>query len=476
MSKDVMRPPRGRDDTLAASSTRPGVSFPDLLETVARQLRPDRYDVPPAAVLDLFRTLANRHDTDLNSPFNMGYFCIDADLESLAAMEETDRRGANIGVRGQHPAAEAFECYSIRLILDSFGFDGPEAHGHYTSGGTESNLTAMVVALGEKLRQKTLDPAALDPALCRDAQGRQQEYEYFLHGTSPLKRRPTVYVTDQTHPSVEKNARTLIGTTSVRRVPMNGDLGLDPVALDRLLAADRRDGYLPFMVVGTIGATESGIVDPLEAIGKVAKRHGVWFHIDAPWGGYAAFSPRWRDACLKGVDRADSLTFDPHKTLVPLGSGGAGMFLTRHRAAAERSFNVSGMPVGDNDFPYMSLQGSRAQTGLRVLVNVLRPRHLAERIDREFALGNRLRRKLKQSGWQVMNKTPLPIVCVQHDKLSRAGITAKKAVSLLARDGILAKPVRLKPGQSECIRLGIISRRTDDDSIDTVVGRLNALL
>ena len=118
---------------------------------------------------------------------------------------------------------------------------------------------------------------------------------------------------------------------------------MDVGALADTMAADAASGaFLPFMVIGSVGATPSGIVDPLAEIGRVCRERGAWFHVDAPWGAIAAFSPRLREACLDGLDAADSLIFDPHKTLVPLGAGGCGMFLCRHREAVERAFNRLG--------------------------------------------------------------------------------------------------------------------------------------
>jgi hypothetical protein len=103
-----------------------------------------------------------------------------------------------------------------------------------------------------------------DPALCGDGPEGPEPYEYWRHGTAPLGVRPSVYVAPQTHASIAKNARNLIGAASIRQVAMSGDLRLDPEALDKAMAADIASGnYLPFLVVGTVGATPSGIVDPL---------------------------------------------------------------------------------------------------------------------------------------------------------------------------------------------------------------------
>jgi glutamate/tyrosine decarboxylase-like PLP-dependent enzyme len=458
-------------------STRPPVSFSRLCGEIKLALDTRGHDLAVERLLDLFRDLADKYDTDVNSPLNMGYYCIDADVASLAALDETERRAANIAVEGQHPAALAFELHSVELILRAFGIDPGRGHGHYTSGGTEANLTAMVVALGDRVshRNKKLSAAAYDPDLATDGRGTREPFEYVRHGILPLKLRPTIYVTPQTHASVHKNARTLLGATSVRIVPMDKDLRMNPSALERAIVKDREGGTCaPVMVVGTVGATGSGIIDPLRPIGELCRSHGLWLHVDAPWGGIAAFSPSMKAKCLDGIELADSITFDPHKTLVPLGAGGAGMFLTRHRAAVERSFNVSDHPVGTHDYGYMSLQGSRANNGLRVLAQLVQPRRLAERVEQEARLGDLLRRRLRASGWMITSKTPLPVVTAVHPAMLEGRRTAEAVVLRLSEQGVLAKAEALRPDQPQSVRLGIISRRTQASDVEAVVAMLNA--
>ena len=454
---------------------------PASVETLYARIRAAIHErgrkVAPEDILDIYGRLADEFDTDVSSPLNMGYYCIDADVVSQAALVETDRRGANIAVDDQHPASVALEHYSVDIILRQFGLNPHTAHGHYTSGGTESNLTAMIVALGERLRHGKLPSGLYDKTLCRDGEGNPERYAYERHGTVPLKAIPSVYIAPQTHVSVRKNARTLLGESAVRLVDMTRNLRMGSRALERIIAADAKSGkFIPFMVVGTIGATDSGIIDPLDEIGEICRRHGIWFHVDAPWGGVAAFSRALRQVCMKGIERADSITFDPHKTLVPLGSGGCGMFLTPHRSAVARSFNVSGGKPRTYDYPYMSLQGSRALSGLRTMVHLADLDLLAKRVEREAALGDRLRRKLRKAGWLITNATPLPVVCTIHPALTKRGVTAARIVRSLALKGIYAMPASLRPDEPESVRLGIISRRTKDEDVDYVVSVLEELV
>ena len=456
-------------------ATRDAPAFEALYTLVRENLDPGAGDIPVDRLMQVFRRLADLYDTDVSSPLNLGYFCIDADAASIAAMDETNRRGANVAVRGQHPASAAFEQYAVDLIMETFGIEPESGAGHFTACGTEANQTAMIVALTDRLSHRNPRCTAYDPTLCVDEAGREEPYEYWRHGSMPLQVRPALYVTPQTHVSIEKNARNLVGTASVRTVPVDGDLRMDVGALDDAMAADAASGaYLPFMVIGSVGATPSGIVDPLAEIGEICRRHGAWFHVDAPWGAIAAFSPRLRGACLAGLDTADSLIFDPHKTLVPLGAGGCGMFLCRHREAVERAFNASGGPVKRHEFSSMSLQGSRANSGLRVLTSVLQPAALAQRIEGEATLGDTLRRLLCEAGWEIVNRTPLPVVCTVHPAMRAGTFTADDAVQHLRDEGVLAWAEALRPDEPEAVRLGIISRRTTEESLGFVVERLSA--
>ncbi len=460
---------------MPSPATRAAPAFEALYGDVRERLDPAAGDVPPDRLLAVFRDLSDRHDTDVNSPLNMGYFCLDADAASVAAMDETNRRGANVAVRGQHPASAAFEQYAVDLILETFGMDAHHAAGHFTACGTEANLTAVIVALTDRLTHRNPRCRAWDGALCRDESGREAPYEYWRHGALPLTVRPAVYVSPQTHVSIAKNVRNLLGAASVRTVPVDADLRMDAGALDRAIAKDAESGaFLPVLVVGSVGATPSGIVDPLDEIGEVCRRHGAWFHVDAPWGGIAAFSPRLKEACLAGLHTADSIIFDPHKTLVPLGAGGTGMFLCRRREPVERAFNVSGGAVERQEFAYLSLQGSRANAGLRVLTAILRPEALARRIEREAALGDALRDGLRGAGWEIVNRTPLPVVCAIHPAMRTGAFTAADAVRHLREEGVLAWAEALRPGEPEAVRLGIISRRTGREAIRYVVERLAA--
>ncbi|WP_082522886.1 aminotransferase class V-fold PLP-dependent enzyme [Geodermatophilus sp. Leaf369] len=141
----------------------------------------------------------------------------------------------------------------------------------------------------------------------------------------------TVYVSAQTHSSMEKAARIAgLGTDAVRIVEVDGDLAMRPQALAARIDRDVARGFTPVLVCATVGTTSTGAFDPLEAIGPICRDRGVWLHVDAAWAGVAAVAPELRHL-QAGVEWADSYTTDAHKWL--LTGFDATLFFTADRAA-----------------------------------------------------------------------------------------------------------------------------------------------
>jgi aromatic-L-amino-acid decarboxylase len=132
----------------------------------------------------------------------------------------------------------------------------------------------------------------------------------------------SLYVSEHVHASVTKAAM-LAGfpVRSVRPVPSDPSLRMDVDVLRRMVAEDRAEGLLPFAVVASAGTTNTGAIDPIDAIGEVARTEDLWLHVDAAYGGFFQLTERGR-ARFHGIERADSITLDPHKGLfLPYGTG-----------------------------------------------------------------------------------------------------------------------------------------------------------
>lgn len=164
------------------------------------------------------------------------------------------------------------------------------------------------------------------------------------YGLQTLKR-GTMYVSEEGHASLNK-AAVLLGfpKESIRVIRVDQHFRMDLNQLHTQLEADRQAGHLPFFVSGNAGTTNTGAIDPLDALATICNEQDMWFHIDAAYGGFAALLPEVREQ-MKGLDRADSITLDPHKWLYcPMGVGCA---LVRDTQALEAAFSTEGRYLKD---------------------------------------------------------------------------------------------------------------------------------
>lgn len=125
-----------------------------------------------------------------------------------------------------------------------------------------------------------------------------------------------VYASKQVHTSIDRAIWISgIGEANLVRIPTKGPLnGMDPVALDAAIRADREAGLLPAGVIACTGGTSIGACDPIDAVAEVVRKHGLYLHVDAAWAGSAMICPEFR-TLWQGVEQADSIVFNPHKWL-----------------------------------------------------------------------------------------------------------------------------------------------------------------
>jgi glutamate/tyrosine decarboxylase-like PLP-dependent enzyme len=198
------------------------------------------------------------------------------------------------------PALTVIEKRMVNELLEMMGFERGE--GIMVTGGSNSNLLAMLCA--------------------------RTEYSPSIRQTGFGHNRFRVYVSVEAHYSFDKAANiTGIGTQNLILVPANDNGEMIPEELERIIKADLKEGYVPIMVGATLGSTVMGAFDPLIKIAKICEQYKIWLHADAAWGGGALFSKSHRHL-LKGIQMADSVTFDAHKTMgVPMITS---FFLTKH--------------------------------------------------------------------------------------------------------------------------------------------------
>ena len=233
------------------------------------------------------------------------------------------------------------------VVLDWFkqwiGYPA-EAGGLLTSGGSAANMTALACA------RESLVGSMSD--------------------------RLVVYCADQAHSSIARAARILgFRPDQVRVLPVDERYRLRADALRAAMDADARQGREPLFVAAAAGATSTGAVDPLEDIAALCKERGVWFHVDAAYGGFAVLTERGR-AALRGIERADSVTLDPHKWLYQPFE--CGCLLVRSGRQLLDAFEIhpdylrdakSGVPREVNFADY-GMQLSRASHAIKVWLSV----------------------------------------------------------------------------------------------------------
>ena len=353
------------------------------------------------------------------------------------------------------PAANEIERHTLRRLAQVLGLPR-DTQASFASGGAEANLSAILAAMAHHF------PEAGE------------------RGVAGLSVRPALYVTAESHHSFVKIARmTGLGTAAVREVAVTDDLTMDVASLKRQIEADQRDGWHPLAIVGTAGTTGAGVIDPLDNLADVAAASGAWFHVDGAWGAAAALSPGLRPL-LAGIERADSLTWDAHKWLsVPMG---AGMFFCRHPDAVHGAFSVatSYMPGASSDEvvdPYATTaQWSRRFIGLKLFMSLaeLGLDGYRELIEHQTAMGDELRGRLVAAGWEVVNRTRLPVVCFTHPDLreGRSGTTDLLG-RIYERQRVWISEVLLG-GRQRVLRACITSYRTEPEDLAVLVDELES--
>jgi len=352
----------------------------------------------PFALLAEVRTRVVPAAFHLASPRYFGLFNPTPTVIGVYADAIASLINQNMGAWCHGPSGAHMEKAVIRWLCDLAGY-GPDAFGTLTSGGTLANYTALKVALNETV-----------PGVRR-------------HGVTAAGGHPIFYVSTQAHYSLDRLANLLgIGLDGMVRIECDDAARILPDLLERRIEADRRQGRLPFCVVGIAGTTTSGAVDPLPDLADVCARHGLWYHVDAAWGGAVRLSPA-RSGLLDGIERADSVTLDPHKWFsVPFT---AGAVITRDGGALRRTFEVEPAYLTDRGFSdhedlnlyQFGVAGTRRLDALKVWMSLRQygRRGYADAIERQIGLAERLAAMVADAeDFEPMSLPSLGVFCFRY--------------------------------------------------------------
>lgn len=432
----------------------------DLAERIREALAPFDFERPmePPAALDFVVEGLWNWQVHTPHPRYFGLFNPAPTTMGIAADALVAAFNPQMAAWSHSPLAAEIEQHLIRALGGRFGFDPARVEGTFASGGAEANHTALLTAMTRAFPEV----------------GRR--------GLLALRSQPVLYVSPEAHHSFLKAARLCgLGAESVREVRVDSRLRMIPADLAARIEEDRRDGCSPFLVVATVGSTSAGVTDPVAELAQVAdEAGGLWFHLDAAWGGAAALVPELQPV-LAGSARADSITFDAHKWLsVPMG---AGLYITRHPGILERTFRVPArympgegetLPVAD---PYThTMQWSRRFIGLKLFLSlaVAGWEGYAEAVRHMTALGDRLRERLRGQGWAIVNDTPLPVVCFAD--ASREGGRSAAVLERIAADVVGSGEAWISTvslGEAgPALRACITNYRTGPEDVDALVAAL----
>lgn len=199
----------------------------------------------------------------------------------------------------QSPVATEIEVETIRHLCKLYGYN-ENSDGVFTSGGSQSNQTAIILARDW---------------FCNEI----LKYDVKKNGLNEKCSKLRMYTSEISHFSMEKSAHILgLGYKSVVKVPVDSKKRMDINALKSLIEQDKKDGNIPFLVVGTVGTTDFGSIDPLHELAEIARENSIWLHADAAYGSGVIMSDKYKKR-VSGLELCDSITVDFHKMfLMPI--------------------------------------------------------------------------------------------------------------------------------------------------------------
>ena len=328
------------------------------------------------------------------------------------------------------PAASVVESRVLRWLCEIVGYP-PDSFGTMTSGGSEANLVALKCARdraadlvrdeGVRRARRRNDDANDSKSGARGRKDGSGESRDDARDSSLPVGDFVVYASEQCHYSFEKSVDILgLGRRNLRKIETDESFHIRTDLLRREIERDVATGHVPVCVAGAAGATSTGVIDPLDELADIAAEFNVWFHVDAAYGGALAMSEKYRRR-LRGLERADSITIDPHKWMfVPFAAGAT---LVRAGAKVLRdAFDITpeylseergGADVPFDFFRYGQL-GTRRFNALKVwaALKTLGTRGYAEIIERQIELTEHLAARVSElEHFETVGRVETAVCC-----------------------------------------------------------------
>lgn len=293
-------------------------------------------------------------------------------------------------------ATATIETELIKWMGSFLDYDGEKLGGQFVSGGSMANLSAMVVARDDKLKDND-----------------------YIKGT--------VYVSDQTHSSVAKAVHIMgIPRENVRKIDTDDNFRMKLDRLEETIIEDLEKGYIPFLLVATSGTTNTGAIDPLEELGDISRKYNLWYHVDGAYGASALLSSH-RDL-LRGIEKSDSVSWDGHKWLYQ--TYGCAAIICRDREKLLNSFHVNpeylkDVASTDEDFNFwdMGIELTKPARAMRLwfTLQTVGLDTMKDAIDQAFITADWIEDEIKKyDKFEIVSKSKMGIINFRYysDKFS----------------------------------------------------------
>ena len=334
-----------------------------------------------------------------------------------------------------------------RLVGYKEGFGG-----NLTSGGSIANLTAILTA--------------------RTAKG--------VKGKDLTQN--VVYLTQQAHHSLAKGLNmACMGECVVRRIALDSGYRMDIAALKKQIEADVHDGLKPFLLIANAGSTDTGAVDPLDTMADIAQDKGMWFHVDAAYGGFFLLTEHGKQM-MCGIERSDSVVLDPHKGLfLPYGSGIVLVKDINHLLRAN-SYEANYMQDADQQTlerspaelsPELSKHFRGMRMWLPLKLHGLAP--FRANLEEKLLLARYFRQEVQALGFEVGPEPDLSVVVYRYvPPTGDADAFNKKLAHMIQQDGRVFISTTVLNG-AFMLRLAVLSFRTHRKEVDVLLEQLGKL-
>jgi glutamate/tyrosine decarboxylase-like PLP-dependent enzyme len=422
---------------------------------------PPAHGSEPDAILDEFARSIGPYPFGNGHPRFWGW--VNSPPAVMGIFADALAAAMNPSVAGGNHAAVHVERQVIRWFAEMLGLP-PTAMGILVSGGSMANLTALAAARYGKAGF--------------DVRGR---------GLQSGDQRLVVYMSEEGHGCIRKAVEMLgIGVESLRVIPVNERFEMRVDVLEETIERDLQDGARPIAVAASAGTVNTGAIDDLEAIARVCRARGIWFHVDGAYGAAAVLSTRYRDR-LAPLALADSVALDPHKWLyVPVE---AGLVLVRDGAALRAAFSLvppylrtDGDPRGVGGPPWLSEFGFQQSRGFRALKVWMSLKFYgidgyAGAIDHDLALASYLvDRVTADPELELMASASLSVVCfrvvskgvVGNERLNELNKTVLERLQLSGRAFLSSTMLRDRFVLRACFVNPLSAQRDVDALLETV--------